>query len=157
MRAALCAIRCGNCAVLSLSSSICRRASLTGSTSSMSPTQGTRSWARFGRVLGLDEALEQGTLRLPGAELLTEAWRLAMARALRRKLRWPAHVKVLAIGGSTLGGSGKTPLAIACAAELARLGASPVLVGHAHRAAPGFARVVGGSDPVERVGDEALV
>jgi tetraacyldisaccharide 4'-kinase len=108
-------------------------------------------------VLGLDEALEQGTLRLPGAELLTDAWRLAMARALRRKLRWPAHVKVLAIGGSTLGGSGKTPLAIACAAELARLGASPVLVGHAHRAAPGFARVVGGSDPVERVGDEALV
>jgi tetraacyldisaccharide 4'-kinase len=105
----------------------------------------------------LDEALEQGTLRLPGSKLLTGAWRLTMARALRRKLRWPTHLKVIAIGGATLGGSGKTPLAIACAAELARLGASPVLVGHAHRAAPGFARVVAGGDPVERVGDEALI
>jgi tetraacyldisaccharide 4'-kinase len=108
-------------------------------------------------VLGLDEALEHGTLRVPFSGLLTGVWRLAMTRALRRNLSWPAHVRVVAIGGATLGGSGKTPLAIACAAELARLGAATALVGHAHRAGPRFARVVTSRDSIEEVGDEALV
>ncbi len=108
-------------------------------------------------MLGLNEALERGTLRVPFSGLLTGAWRLAMTRALRRNLSWPADVRVVVIGGATLGGSGKTPLAIACAAELARLGVSTVLVGHAHRAVPRFARVVTSRDPIEDVGDEALV
>jgi tetraacyldisaccharide 4'-kinase len=108
-------------------------------------------------VLGLDEALEQGTLRVPFSGLLTGAWRVAMTRTLRRNLSWPAHVRVVVIGGATLGGSGKTPLAIACAAELAKLGASTALVGHAHRAAPRFARVVTRRDSIQEVGDEAFV
>jgi tetraacyldisaccharide 4'-kinase len=66
-------------------------------------------------------------------------------------------VKVVAVGGATLGGSGKTPLAIACAAELARAGASVALVGHAYRARPARARVVALHDGVWEVGDEALV
>jgi tetraacyldisaccharide 4'-kinase len=108
-------------------------------------------------VLHLGETLERGTLRVPFSGLLAGAWRLAMTRTLRRNLRLPAHVRVLAIGGATLGGSGKTPLAIACAAELARQGASAVLVGHAYKAAPRFARVVADGDSVEDVGDEALM
>src|SRR5580704_17152174 len=108
-------------------------------------------------MLGLAEALEHGTLRVPFSGLLTGAWQLAMARALRRHLCWPAHVRVIAIGGATLGGSGKTPLAIACAAELARLGVPTALVGHAHRGVPRFARVVTEDDALEEVGDEALV
>lgn len=103
------------------------------------------------------EALEQGTLNVPCAGLLTGAWRLATARAISRKLRWPAHVRVVAVGGATLGGSGKTPLAVACAAKLAQAGASVVLVGHAYRAAPRLARVVTETDAVDQVGDEALV
>jgi tetraacyldisaccharide-1-P 4'-kinase len=108
-------------------------------------------------VRGLGEALEQGTLRVPFAELFTGVWRLAMTPALRRELTWPSHVRVVGIGGSTLGGSGKTPLAIACAAELARLGASTILVGHAHRARLDVARLVKDGDRLDQVGDEALV
>jgi tetraacyldisaccharide 4'-kinase len=64
---------------------------------------------------------------------------------------------VVAVGGATLGGSGKTPLAIACAGELASAGASVALVGHAYRARPGRARVVSVHDALGEVGDEALV
>jgi tetraacyldisaccharide-1-P 4'-kinase len=80
-----------------------------------------------------------------------------MSRSLCRRLSWPAHTRVVAVGGATLGGSGKTPLAIACAAELARLGVTTALVGHAHRAKPRFAREVTEGDSIGDVGDEALV
>lgn len=65
--------------------------------------------------------------------------------------------RVVAVGGATLGGSGKTPLAIACATELAEGGARVAIVGHAYRAKPRRARVVAIDDPVDEVGDEALV
>jgi tetraacyldisaccharide 4'-kinase len=64
---------------------------------------------------------------------------------------------VIAVGGATLGGSGKTPLAIACAAALAAGGGRVALVGHAYRAAPGRPRVVSPDDDVRVVGDEALL
>src|SRR5580698_6080578 len=140
MRAALWAKRWGKRAVRSRSSSICRRASRTGSTRIMRLTPRVLVLELHLRaVLHLGETLERGTLRVPFSGLLAGAWRLAMTRTLRRNLRLPAHVRVLAIGGATLGGSGKTPLAIACAAELARLGVPTALVGHAHRGVPRFA------------------
>jgi len=74
-----------------------------------------------------------------------------------RRLAGPECASVVAIGGSTLGGSGKTPLAIACAAELARAGARCVLVGHAYRADPRRARFVAPDDRLDEVGDEALL
>jgi tetraacyldisaccharide 4'-kinase len=64
---------------------------------------------------------------------------------------------LLAVGGATLGGSGKTPLAIACARELALAGARATLVGHAYRGAPGAPRFVRPGDRIDEVGDEALV
>jgi len=64
---------------------------------------------------------------------------------------------VVAIGGATLGGSGKTPLAIACTRELALAGMHAVLVGHAYRAAAGRPRFVEPGSRIEEVGDEALV
>jgi tetraacyldisaccharide 4'-kinase len=64
---------------------------------------------------------------------------------------------VVTIGGATLGGSGKTPLAIACARALSQHHARVALVGHAYRARPGEARVVSVTDDVREVGDEALV
>jgi tetraacyldisaccharide 4'-kinase len=63
----------------------------------------------------------------------------------------------VAVGGATLGGSGKTPLAIACALALAASGARVALVGHAYRARARRARVVRPEDAVVEVGDEALL
>jgi tetraacyldisaccharide-1-P 4'-kinase len=63
----------------------------------------------------------------------------------------------VAVGGATMGGSGKTPLAIACAAELASAGLRTALIGHAYRAAPGRPRFVSPEDALDDVGDEALV
>lgn len=69
----------------------------------------------------------------------------------------PAGVALVTVGGATLGGSGKTPLAIACARELARSGTRVAFVAHGYRARPGRARVVAGDEPVDVVGDESLV
>jgi tetraacyldisaccharide 4'-kinase len=80
-----------------------------------------------------------------------------MAPAVVRRLALPPGARVVAVGGATLGGSGKTTLAVACAAELARAGARVALVGHAYRASPAAARVVEGADAIEDVGDEALL
>jgi tetraacyldisaccharide 4'-kinase len=78
-------------------------------------------------------------------------------RTVTRRLQAPEGVRVVAIGGATLGGSGKTPLAVACARELASAGARVALVGHAYRARPRRARVVCPSDDLDDVGDEALL
>ena len=75
-----------------------------------------------------------------------------------KPLDWYAPGRALiTVGGATLGGDGKTRLALACAAHLAERGVRVALVGHGHRATPGDARVVAPTDPVELVGDEALV
>jgi hypothetical protein len=69
---------------------------------------------------------------------------------------WREGARVIAVGGSTLGGSGKTPLAIACADALHRAGERVALVGHAYRGRPGRPRFVSVGDDVGEVGDEAL-
>jgi tetraacyldisaccharide-1-P 4'-kinase len=84
-------------------------------------------------------------------------WAQTMGRTVQRALALPAGVRVIAVGGATLGGSGKTPLAIACAEHLAAMGARVTIVGHAYRAKPGRPRIVAPSDRVEDVGDEALL
>ncbi len=81
----------------------------------------------------------------------------AVRTSVERRLPAPARASVVAIGGATFGGSGKTPLAIACTAELASAGIRTALVGHAYRAVPGRPRFVAVSDSLDDVGDEALV
>jgi tetraacyldisaccharide 4'-kinase len=108
-------------------------------------------------VLALEIALEQGRFDGPIIRACAAAWARIGTRTVVRRLDLPAWTRVVAIGGATLGGSGKTPLAIACAAELAATGARVALVGHAHRARPRRARVVTPGDPLHEVGDEALV
>jgi len=117
----------------------------------------------------LATALEQGRFDGPLARALAAAWGRAAEGAVRRRLELPAGARVVVVGGATLGGSGKTPLAIACAAELAAAGARVAFVGHAYRARPRRARLVGdtraeasaeGSDLGEAlaaVGDEATL
>ena len=74
-----------------------------------------------------------------------------------RRLHVPPGVATVCVGGATLGGSGKTPLAIACARALADRGHRVALVGHGHRGRPDHARVVHSSDALDIAGDEALV
>ncbi len=92
-----------------------------------------------------------------GGRLLERSLGRLFERAVVRRLGAPAGVAIVAVGGSTLGGSGKTPLAIECAAELARAGARVVLVGHAYRASPRRPRWVSPRDRLAEVGDEALL
>ena len=85
------------------------------------------------------------------------AWGALSSRGLSRPLTFRAGARVVVIGGSTLGGSGKTPLAIACAKHARSLGHRVAFVGHAYRARPETSRVVAATDDVDVVGDEALV
>jgi tetraacyldisaccharide 4'-kinase len=108
-------------------------------------------------MLAVARSLEEGRLDGTSARLLSRAWGPLAARAVARPLELPAGARVVAIGGATLGGSGRTPLAMACARALAAQGAPVVLVGHAYRARPGEARVVTPGDAAAEVGDEALL
>ncbi len=108
-------------------------------------------------MLSVARNLEEGRYQGMVARCLAVAWGEVSARGLVRTLPVPPGVRLVAVGGATLGGSGKTPLAIACARELAAQGAKVVLVGHAYRARPGRARFVSPDDALAEVGDEALV
>ncbi len=101
--------------------------------------------------------IEAGLGAIPMASVLAPVFALADRRRVTRRLELPEGIRVVACGGGTLGGSGKTPLAIACALHLSRLGHSVALVGHAHRARPGRARRVIPESLLEEVGDEAQV
>ncbi|WP_394826222.1 tetraacyldisaccharide 4'-kinase [Pendulispora albinea] len=95
------------------------------------------------------------------ARALERMWQAWSAPRVVRSLHVPDGVVTIAVGGATLGGSGKTPLAIACAevaaAAAAESGAGKVaLIGHAYRAHPRTARVVAPGDALDTVGDEAL-
>jgi tetraacyldisaccharide 4'-kinase len=92
-----------------------------------------------------------------GGRCATYASRVwSRAARIERPLRWRDGASVVVVGGATLGGSGKTPLAVACAEELRRSGANVAFVGHAYGASPGRARIVSELDDVRSVGDEAL-
>jgi tetraacyldisaccharide 4'-kinase len=108
-------------------------------------------------VLPLAIALEQGRFHGAIARACAAAWACVAERTVVRHLDFPIRTRIVAVGGATLGGSGKTPLAIACAAELASRGARVALVGHAYRARPRRARVVAVDDALHEIGDEALM
>lgn len=66
-------------------------------------------------------------------------------------------VPVIVVGNITVGGSGKTPLTIALARELARRGFRPGLVSRGYRAKSPGPRAVGLDDDADEVGDEPLL
>jgi tetraacyldisaccharide 4'-kinase len=103
----------------------------------------------------ISRSLEAGSLHGPFARASSRAWESISAGRIARTLTFPEGARVVAIGGATLGGSGKTPLALACAELLAQRG-RVAIVGHAYCARPASARVVSPDDPVALVGDEAL-
>lgn len=86
----------------------------------------------------------------PLARALASVW--ARAAHVARPLHLPTGAAVIGVGSAVLGGAGKTPLSIA----LCRALPGAALVGHAYRARPERARVVGPRDPLSLVGDDAL-
>jgi tetraacyldisaccharide-1-P 4'-kinase len=101
--------------------------------------------------------LERGSFDGPVGRGAERIWQAISATRVARPLVLPPGVRTIAIGGATLGGSGKTPLSILCAELASRAGAKVALVGHAFRASPERARIVLPEDDVACVGDEALV
>jgi tetraacyldisaccharide-1-P 4'-kinase len=106
--------------------------------------------------------LETGRFAGSAARVVASAHAMLARRAVARPLRVPARASdgapfvTITVGGATLGGSGRTRVALACAREVAAHGVQVALVGHAYRAAPGSARVVTAADVLADVGDEAL-
>ena len=111
--------------------------------------------ASLTRVAAL--ALETGRWNGLVSRVLASAFAGVAARGLVRPASVPEAVALVCVGGATLGGSGKTRVAIACARELALLGAQVAVVGHAYRVAPRMPRVVRPDDALADVGDEAIV
>lgn len=106
------------------------------------------------------DALEAGRWAGPLAAVLERAHGAVAERAVARPLRLPSvegrRVPVITVGGATIGGSGRTRVALACVRFLAARARRVALVGHAYRARPGVPRVVDPADDVALVGDEAL-
>ena len=101
--------------------------------------------ARAGRVLSR------------GVPLLAPlGWVHGAVAPIARELHAAPGVAVVAIGGATIGGSGRSALTLSCAEYMHAKGARVAVVGHGYRARPGpTARIVSPRDPLTEVGDEA--
>ena len=103
------------------------------------------------------QALEEGRLQGALARSLSSAWAKAADARLVKSLDWPPHVRAIGVGGGTLGGSYKTPLALAVAHQVASSGRNRVaIVGHGYGARVERARAVVRTDEAREVGDEAV-
>jgi tetraacyldisaccharide 4'-kinase len=78
-------------------------------------------------------------------------------RSLVKRIDLPSNARVIGVGGATIGGSGKTPLAIAIVRALVERGERAVFVAHGHRGRVDRARVVQTDDDPRIVGDESIV
>ncbi len=98
-------------------------------------------------------ALESGRYRSRLSRRLSHYWESAADPV--RPVRLPPGVRVVGIGGATLGGAGKTPVTRELSLQLSRRGLRVSVVAPGYRVR-GEARHVVPCDPVGRVGDEAL-
>lgn len=98
-------------------------------------------------------ALEAGRFSNPLTRAVASALTPVFAAKLVRPATVPDGVSLICVGGATIGGSGKSRLANACARALP----DSVLVGHGYRAAVRRTRFVTADESVESAGDEALV
>ncbi len=102
----------------------------------------------------LGRALERGAVpALEPAGALISRLSSASLREVSPLSRLPSW----GVFGSTLGGSFRTPVAIALCQRFVLEGARPVLVGHGYGGTTRRARVVSSTDRVTEVGDEALL
>ena len=99
-----------------------------------------------------------------GGWLLPVAWLFAALAGLRRFAyrsgwlpRYRSRRPVIIVGNLTVGGTGKTPLVIWLARELAARGLRVGIASRGYRALGGAARLVAATDDATLVGDEPLL
>jgi tetraacyldisaccharide 4'-kinase len=124
---------------------------------------GTRSAPTAARLGWLASAWYRGAAWLQVLRPLAWLYRRAVIRRRRaflagRRNVWRAPVPVIVVGNLTVGGTGKTPLVIWLAAQLAGLGLRPGIIarGYGGRAIRTPQRVTSASDPA-LVGDEPVM
>lgn len=98
--------------------------------------------------------LDEGRLAGLAVEALTAP--LVLARSDRR-VALPVRVPTVGVVGALLGGSGSTPVAIACVEHLCGLGVPTTLIGHGYGGAVTAPRLVSPLASARAVGDEAVV
>ena len=105
------------------------------------------------------ERIAHGEGKSPLARALLDlaALPLLLGRTRARRLSLPSAARIVTVGGASLGGSGKTPLAVACARFLASEGARVTFVGHAYGVHPRVALEIDQDTPLSVSGDEARV
>lgn len=101
------------------------------------------------------QRLEQGAWTGRFSTLMSAAWNRA-ARPVR-PLLLPERATVIGVGGATLGGSGKTPLAMEIARRLASAGIPSAVAASSYRTGIRVTRPVTSEDSPESVGDEAVM
>ena len=101
---------------------------------------------------------DEPTLWARALSPVARVWGVAAERRYRQGKAFRSPLPVICIGNFTAGGTGKTPLAMYVAAELARFGASPVFLtrGYGGRH-PGPHWVQPDLDGADDVGDEPLL
>lgn len=115
----------------------------------MSPDFAARHWYRRSAV---SISLWPASLAFGAAVRLR---RLCYGAGWLRPVRLP--VPVIVVGNLTVGGTGKTPLALWLAQFLKREGANPGILGRGYRGAGGPPRAVAAGDDPAQTGDEALL
>ncbi len=113
----------------------------------------------------LSEAIAAGwTRRGANAMLLPVAWLFAFVVAVRRgiyRIGWLESVRLpvplVVVGNITAGGSGKTPLVLYLAHELARLGRRPGIISRGYAGTASAVRSVAANSDPREVGDEPLL
>jgi len=89
---------------------------------------------------------------------LSFAYALAAGRQLKRGKRRKVDVPVLCVGNFTVGGSGKTPVAIALATQARQMGLKPGILSRGHGGFSSEPHLVDAiQDSARHVGDEALL
>ncbi len=79
------------------------------------------------------------------------------APSVVRRVALPAHAHVIGVGGALLGGSGRTPLALAIASYLAARNVAVAFVGHGYGARHSSPLRVRAQHTARDVGDEAVL
>ena len=112
-------------------------------------------WFQQPRGVSRLVALALAPIAIPLSLLVARIARRRRARIVRQTAIDP--VPVIVVGNLVAGGAGKTPIAIALAIGLEKLGCNPGLLAGGYRASNENARIVHPGSRAEEVGDEALL
>lgn len=99
-------------------------------------------------------ALERGVLKGTVTDAASRLWE--RRAQVTRPVRLPPGATVIGVGGAVLGGSYKTPLALALGLALRSRGVNVCVVGHGYGTVVASARVATAVDTAASIGDDAV-